>query len=44
MNLCGGTILLEFGSQANTLEEAMYSAELAGEALADYLLQLSGQN
>ncbi len=41
MDLCGGTILLEFGSQANTLEEALYAAELAGDALADYLLALS---
>ena len=40
MNLSGGTILLEFGSQANTLEEAIYTAELVGQSLADLLHEL----
>ncbi|MDR2931597.1 MAG: stage II sporulation protein P, partial [Oscillospiraceae bacterium] len=34
MDLTTGSLLLEFGSNANTLEEAMYSAEMAGEALS----------
>lgn len=42
MNLSGGTILLEFGSQANTLEEALTSARLTGQALGDWLQELAG--
>ena len=44
MDLCGGTILLEIGSQANTLEEAMYSAQLLGSALAEYILEQKEAN
>lgn len=36
-NLSTGALLLEFGSNANTLEEAVYSAELAGQALAELI-------
>lgn len=39
MDLTTGSLLLEFGSNANTLQEAIYSAELAGEALANLLQQ-----
>lgn len=34
MDLSNGSLLLEFGSNANTLDEAVYSAQLAGKALA----------
>jgi stage II sporulation protein P len=34
MDLTTGSLLVEFGSNANTLEEAVYSAEMAGEALS----------
>lgn len=37
MDLTTGSLLLEFGSNANTLEEAVYSAQLAGQALADLI-------
>lgn len=37
MDLTTGSLLLEFGSNANTLSEAVYSAELAGQALADLI-------
>lgn len=37
MNLTKGSLLLEVGSDANTLEEAVYSAELAGKALLSVL-------
>lgn len=37
MDLTTGSLLLEFGSNANTLEEAVYSATLAGEALANLM-------
>ena len=36
-----GALLMEIGSNANTLEEAIYSATLAGQALADFVLQLT---
>ena len=42
MDLSGGTILLEFGSQANTLEEALTSARLTGQALGEWLQKLAG--
>ncbi len=42
MDLSGGTILLEIGSQANTLEEALHAARLAGQALGDWLHTLAG--
>ena len=34
MDITTGSLLLEFGSNANTLEEAVYSAQLAGQALS----------
>ncbi|MBO5852761.1 MAG: stage II sporulation protein P [Clostridia bacterium] len=37
MNLTNGSMLLEVGTEANTLEEACYSAELAGNALLSVL-------
>ncbi len=37
MDLTKGSILLEFGSHGNTLEEAEYSGELIGKALAEAL-------
>ncbi len=36
-NLTTGSLLLEFGTEANTLDEAVYSAELVGEALVSLL-------
>ena len=42
MDLSGGTIMLEFGSQANTLEEALTSARLTGQALGEWLQELAG--
>ncbi len=38
--LCNGMLLLEFGSDVNTLEEAQYSAELVGKGLAEVLRRL----
>ena len=38
-HLSTGALLLEFGSNANTLEEAVYSAEMAGRALAELIHQ-----
>lgn len=38
MNLSPGALLLEFGGHANTLEEAKYTAELAGKSIAKFLL------
>jgi stage II sporulation protein P len=43
MHLSDGSLLLEFGSNANTLEEAEYSARLAGEALAELILEQQEQ-
>lgn len=37
MNLTTGSMLLEVGTDSNTLEEACYSAELAGKALLSLL-------
>mgnify|MGYP003321077975 CR=1 FL=1 len=37
MDVTPCSLLLEFGTDANTLEEAVYSAELVGEALARML-------
>lgn len=34
MDLTTGSLLLEFGSNANTLDEAVYSARMAGQALS----------
>jgi len=36
-HLSPGALLLEFGSNANTLDEALYAATLAGYALADLI-------
>ena len=38
MNLTKGSVLMEFGSDANTLDEAVYSAHLAAESIAKVLL------
>lgn len=40
-HLAGGSLLLEMGADANTVEEALYSAELVGEGLSQILHQLS---
>lgn len=37
MDRSDGSLLLEIGSNANTLEEAVYSAKLAGQALAELI-------
>lgn len=37
MHLSTGALLLEFGSHGNTLEEAIYTAQMVGECLGDYL-------
>ena len=42
MNLSGGAILPGLGSQANTLEEALTSARLTGQALGEWLQELAG--
>lgn len=39
MDRSNGSLLLEFGSNANTLEEAVYSARLAGQALSELILE-----
>ena len=36
-SLTAGSLLIEFGTDANTLAEAHYSAELVGNALAELL-------
>ena len=38
MHFTSGSLLLEFGSDVNTLDEALYSAELMGEILLEVLL------
>ena len=38
MDLTTGSLLLEIGSNANTLDESIYSAELIGNSLAKLLL------
>lgn len=38
MDLTNGSLLIEIGSNANTLEESIYSATLAGHALSDLIL------
>ena len=38
MDLSPGALLLEFGSNANTLDEAIYSAGMAGQALSELIL------
>lgn len=39
MHMTPNSLLLEFGTDVNTLDEALYSAELMGEVLADVLLE-----
>lgn len=39
-HLTKGSLLLEIGSEANTMEEAVYSAELVGKTLAELLKTL----
>ncbi len=39
-SLTTGSLLLEFGTDVNTLDEALYSAELVGNALAELLNNL----
>ena len=36
-----GSLLIEIGSHGNTLEQALYSAELVGKSLAELLIDLS---
>ena len=38
--LTNGSLLIEFGTDANTVDEAHYSAELVGNSLADLLNNL----
>ena len=38
MDLTPCSLLLEFGSDTNTLEEAVYSGRLLGDALAELIL------
>lgn len=40
LNLCHGSILIEVGSDVNTLDESIYSGTLLGEALANLLKEL----
>lgn len=42
MDLTTGSLLLEIGSNANTLEESVYSAQLIGESLVDLLQKNEG--
>ena len=37
MDLTTGSLLLEFGSNANTLDEAVYSATMSAQALAELI-------
>lgn len=39
MDLTTGSLLLEFGSNANTLDEAVYSGRLVGRSLASLILE-----
>ncbi len=39
MHMTPNSLLLEFGTDANTLDEALYSAEMMGEILAGVLLE-----
>lgn len=38
MNVCPCSLLIEFGSNSNSLEEVKYSGELMGKALSDLLI------
>lgn len=44
MDLTTGSLLLEFGSNANTLDEALYSAQMAGQALSNLLHDLQEES
>ena len=39
MHLTPNSLLIEFGTDVNTLDEALYSAEMVGDGLGDLLLQ-----
>ena len=39
-SLTTGSLLIEFGTDVNTLEEVHYSAEMVGESLAELLSAL----
>lgn len=39
MHMTPNSLLLEFGTDANTLDEALYSSELLGQAIAQVLLE-----
>lgn len=39
-----GSLLIEFGSHGNTLEEVLYSGELAGDAIGKYLSSIRTEN
>ncbi|MCL2057255.1 MAG: stage II sporulation protein P [Oscillospiraceae bacterium] len=41
MDLTTGSLLMEVGSNANTLEEALHSARMAGQALSDLIWDLT---
>jgi hypothetical protein len=43
MNVTPCSVLLEFGTDANTLEEAVYSASLIGDALGKMLNKELGE-
>ena len=43
MNICPQSLLIEFGSNSNSLNEVLYSGELMGKALSD-LLHSYGKN
>ena len=36
-DLTTGSLLIEIGSHGNTLEEVLYTAQLAGDAIGSYL-------
>lgn len=40
-NLTTGSLLIEFGTDANTLDEALYSASLVGDSIAELLKELN---
>ena len=40
-HMCAGSMLIEIGSDSNTLDEAVYSAQLLGKTLAQILASLS---
>ncbi len=43
LNRTHGSLLVEFGTEVNTLDEALYAGELFGRALAEVLLSLQAQ-